>query len=281
MSTPFWQTPGGAATITAGANILDGAFGGGSRGMSTQRSQARKMRKQGYKIDRSHYEKMYASHVKGAKAAGLHPLFAMGAGLSGSSPSFSMSGQSERGSGVADAVSATLSAAQQQALYNKQGDLVDKQIQLAQARALEQVMSNDNSELVTDPLNYGPVKRGTVKVRPAEVITSEDGGVTEAGTHPGWKRYRLAHDLVIDSPVEKDELFTEPGGWIPVLADKQNRENIQNFVEKRTNVKLPKYTWWKNPHGQILNYVKNVIWEAWGKPGRAPAAKNPKRRYRR
>lgn len=78
-----------AALVGAGASFLGGIF---------DRSANRKSQAEAYARDDTKYQRA----VKDAKAAGLHPLFALGAGGAGS-PSF-MAGQSETGSALGDAV---------------------------------------------------------------------------------------------------------------------------------------------------------------------------------
>jgi hypothetical protein len=209
MPTPFFQSPGGAATISAGASILSNAFGSGSSGMSTQRSQARKLRMQAYKQDRRHYEKMYLSHVKGAKAAGLHPLFALGSGGGGSSPGIAIPGQSERGSFASDAVQAAQSAYQQHSLYERQKDLIDAQAELARARTLEQVTSNDNSDAIVDRAYYGQINPVTQEKKKGEVMAMGNPKHPEqsANVKSPWVKFRMGDQEVWLPTEEISEFF--------------------------------------------------------------------------
>lgn len=145
------MSPGGAAAISAGASVLGGAFGGGSDGYNTYRSHYRKMRHNQLNWDILQAKMMPAAMAEGARNAGLHPLFALGGGMSsggsgGVSPP--MAGQSNRGNRLSDAVESAQRAYQQQALYQAEKDLIDSQAELARSRALEQVTSNDNSKAI-------------------------------------------------------------------------------------------------------------------------------------
>lgn len=173
------MSPGGAATISAGASILDGAFGR-SKGNPAKKSWQYQFKyglpyaNRQAEQDEFWRNRVIQGRVKDAKAAGLHPLFAMGAPSigGGGSPSFSIPGQSERGSGISNAVTAAQKAYQGQALYTAQKDLVEAQAELSRARALEQVTSNDNAEEIMSRAPHGPdfnpkrqeLKRGEYQV---------------------------------------------------------------------------------------------------------------------
>lgn len=135
----------GALTL-GGLNFASGALGGESN-----RQRRANMRKE-YEYAARYQPGLTSNNasasitgaVHGARAAGLHPLFALGGGTSGSAPAFNMPGQSETGSRSSDAVrglAETLLGMQQR---RDTVDLTQNQALLSAMRALEQKLNSDN-----------------------------------------------------------------------------------------------------------------------------------------
>lgn len=91
----------------------------------------------------------YQDAVKDAKAAGLHPLFALGAGGAGT-PQFSISGQSQTGSVDRDVLSAMLKEATPKTAADPTG-LVQAQTALAAVELARHSLSNDKAQTITIP----------------------------------------------------------------------------------------------------------------------------------
>lgn len=92
----------------------------------------------------------YQRSVKDAKAAGLHPLFALGAGGSGS-PGFSISGQSESGSVDKDVMRAMLKSSEPTKTATDPTGLVQAQTALAAVELARHSLSNDGAQTITIP----------------------------------------------------------------------------------------------------------------------------------
>lgn len=141
-----------ASAISAGASILSGAFGGGgysrsdeSRTFRRQRSHESWQQNQ-RSLERAHINANdYKQKVAGAKAAGLHPLFAMGAQTSGmgSSPSFNIQGQSPKGNFAKDGLQAVASHYGRMADFEAQKSLIDAQNTAAALNLLGNNLGND------------------------------------------------------------------------------------------------------------------------------------------
>lgn len=171
--TSFWQSPGGASLISAGAGVLGGMLKGGD-GYNTYRSHARKLQSSLNHINeqfnmrgeqrasdrwradtewnsRWHAENMPALQAKGARDAGLHPLFAMGGSVN-AAPAFQsgassggLPGQAPTGNLKRDALDEISRHYARIAGYRHQADLIEKQNQASALRIAEQNMMNDTS----------------------------------------------------------------------------------------------------------------------------------------
>lgn len=131
----FWESAGGASVISAGADILGGAFGRGNS-IGRQASAVRRLGRNQLQVDMERARYMPSQIVQGAKDAGIHPLVAMGAGgaLGGSTP---VPAQPETGGWRSDAMRAVSRHYQRMAEIRAQTDLIDKQAEASRARALE------------------------------------------------------------------------------------------------------------------------------------------------
>lgn len=197
------------AAIGAGASLL-----GGSKSNSENRDIAR---------ENAALQKEFAQHgvrwrVADAKAAGLHPLYALGAQVPSFTPSFQM-----------DAMGPAISEAGQ-TIGRAVGSLATAQEKEAQALQLEQLRKNLeetdarigmlNSEMFRNMQEAGPsfpsagggpnlvpegqaptVNRGMVSVVPSQVGTSSaDDPSVGAGTNYTWRRYLVAPDFPVLLP---------------------------------------------------------------------------------
>ncbi len=135
-----------AAGITAGASLLGSAFGGSSPGLGKQ-----------YRMAEQYTG--YAARVKQAKAAGLHPLFAMG-GTAGSSPGFAIPGQKRSGSAARNAIEdiGKFGAS----IYQEKANLVTAQAALSAVELARHTTSNDMAQM-TIPMHrpeFQEIKKG-------------------------------------------------------------------------------------------------------------------------
>ena len=229
----FWESPGGASLIGAGADILSGAFGGGD-GMNTQRSQARKMLRQANAINRKNAElmawNMPRAIVSGAKRAGLHPLVAMGINpAQGGSASVSIPGQSQSGSFAQDGLRAASRHFQRLAGYRAQKELVEAQAEASRARTAENLSSNDTAggidHLVNASLPPAAVRRSAarkyddiVEVVPDPQVTRDSKDPSRsAATKPAWMQVEIWPGVLVDVPWS-EEGFSESIDGLPQLA---------------------------------------------------------------
>lgn len=197
--------------ISAGANLLGGAIGGGGDGFDVSENLA-------------YTRKKYKAAVQGAKAAGLHPLFALGAGGAGS-PVTTIPGQSNTGSHIAEAGRMI------------GGAISDKALKTANVRAVNAAASRDEAlaaealsrtkRLETEGLSSGglvpgqEVKPGIVKPMPSEQISAQPGSPgVQAGQHSFFKEYVLGkignQTIKVWGPAsdEPAEAFENVGGMI-------------------------------------------------------------------
>lgn len=142
--------------------IAGGALGsmGGSE-WTHQKRAARYAKKMALAYDR----RKWAANVRGAKEAGLHPLFALGSG-GGGGTGFSMPGQSPRGSAKATGlIKAAVNAYQlRPGAETPTEDLVEDQNMNTALRIIESGTSNEQAARIE-----GPIKEGYREVDPAQV----------------------------------------------------------------------------------------------------------------
>lgn len=144
-----------AMLASTGANILAGAFGGGQGGnIRNQKDAIRTQWKYGEPNRRASsqwdleniYGKSIQTRVKDAKAAGIHPLFAMGSqGASGQSVQSAIPGQSGTGSFAKDALQAIGGGFASIAQIQAQTDLVEKMAELEALQQADRELSNDTT----------------------------------------------------------------------------------------------------------------------------------------
>lgn len=146
-----------AALIGSGADILSTAFGGDSI------SRAKRMAREEYKYQHRYgpwvQDAMIKGRVQAVKEAGLHPLFALGGGGGSMSAGVPFTGGGEAGSSKSAAVrsiGSRLENAMIRANDKKlEKELAEAQAELATARALEGVLSNDHAWAIDNEVNRG------------------------------------------------------------------------------------------------------------------------------
>lgn len=211
-----------AAGIAAGAGILGGIF---------DRSAGRKAQAHQDAREDSRFQRASVD----AKAAGLHPLFALGASGAGS-PQF-IAGQSQSGSALGDAVRGvgrvgsayqrskipSLSPLQQRlaelqvenaevVLAGNKLDLVERQANLSSNQQVTQAAAGSQEIPVVPPAAFSKDMskyEGVVEPTPTKIVTSAPGskGTRTAGVKPGW-------DLVKILPWAKPMLVPQSEeGW--------------------------------------------------------------------
>lgn len=268
-----------AAAIGAGTSLFGGLLG--QRGASKSRDQEIALQRE------------FAQHgvrwrVEDAKAAGVHPLYALGAsGLPSYSPSFNQSGN-ELGQGIAEAgqhVARAVGAQQTQyernrsdmelALLGKQLEETDARINLLNSEAMRNFQSSFQSAPIPGAattsigeLEAPDVMRGQVEVVPNEVGTMSLGDDSVgAGTNFLWRRFNLGPDFPIllpggpsGSPEESLEAVTESiPAMVAVIAENMRRN--PQFTEQAVSHYLGPEA------GQIYRWLRSS--SPFPSPGRA------------
>lgn len=218
------MTPFEKAQIGLGsAGLLNEAFGNplGSDSVNFRGKYYRKQMK-----NRTEYEPGLISAnkaasitgaVKGAKEAGLHPLFALGAS-GGSSPSFQIPGQSPKGDFKADGLIAALGG-----MADRRNDLVMAQLTASALEVAKNATSNDAAQTFKvdmSPLNAPYQELDPGKVQPGragqpERNLSERRIWTDAWVYPGQKKpLKIPAEEVseiFESAVLLDMTYNYPG----------------------------------------------------------------------
>jgi len=181
--------PGTATLVSTGANILAGAFGGNGSGtanlnMRRERSQRRGL----YALENENIGNRLKATVSGAKAAGLHPLFAMGAGGGDSTQQFSMPGQSPQGNFAKDGLISLAAGFRDIAQMQAKSDLIDKMNEQQKYETTMQQFSNDTAgaarDVVLSKVPYEKAQKSSplAEYKPAEIGSHEEGNRTATGS---------------------------------------------------------------------------------------------------
>lgn len=201
-----------AALIGAGSSLFGGMLG---------KKDAKQQRQQEYQAQKEFAQHGVRWRVEDAKAAGLHPLYALGAQTPTYSPSFQTG--SPMGQAVADAgqhISRSVAATQtaQEREQNALGlELLRSQIGETDARRdyylSEAARARQaNGQAATFPMAEGggvtvgelqapDVLRGQVEVVPSQVGTASlDDLSVGAGTNYAWRRYNLGDGFEVLLP---------------------------------------------------------------------------------
>lgn len=193
-----------AAAISAGASILGGAMGGGDSTAKTKRNlrqQYQSQLKYGTKFQGAQLERT----VESAKRAGLHPLFALG-GASSGGPSFSIPGQSSRGSAKQTALEGVARAAR---TWGDQTRLID-QANLASALRIAEQAGVDET---------GPAVEDLIKTVPVEIPSrSSKDSSQQAGTKPAWMKIEIVPGVFMSVPSSDEGWAESLEGVLPQVA---------------------------------------------------------------
>lgn len=237
------------ALIQTGGSLLGGLIGG---------KDAKKAVKKQYKYQKEFAKNQLQWRVQDAKAAGLHPLFALGGG-GGTSPTF-MAGQSPMGSAIADSAAAIGSA-----VAGRPSEL-SKQLQSAQIQSInsqternqaEAALARSQAARVAQTANVTPsiasavvdealapgTQVGATRVSPVETVTRTRGDEsTQAGTQPLFSKYstrtgRYMYGPRSDEPAEAFSMENLPMALIGLL--KTSYEGVPYWLRKWAADALP------------------------------------------
>lgn len=223
------MTPYQMGSLALGGLSLAGSFGGGG-GYSRSK---RLMRKQ-YQYATRYEPGLIAARLKGtvdgARAAGLHPLFAMGGGVPSGGPGV-MPGQSETGGQQSQAA---LGFAELLLRLDEKRESTDQARQQAMntaMRIIERKMTNDNlaSQQLLDAEKQKARLHPLQELKPAEVSPHgkhREQNLTERGV---WHKFRYGNQDI----------------WLPI-------EEISELLENPLKI----FGFAKSYHGN-----KNVDWE--------------------
>jgi hypothetical protein len=196
--------------------------------------------------------------VAGARAAGLHPLFALGAGGAGggSAPAFQISGQSptgshlDRGAAMARILQASRQddlAKQQKKMTQAEVDRLNSETEINRFR-LQQMQDEAKNSVSRPNPNYSPANphagmavhpdnRGNpgVITVPRQVLPTKPGKPSEApGTNPVWNDMQVFNDLKLKVPAQE---FSEAMETLPLLmmmaADKDNQKAVLSWWDRK------------------------------------------------
>lgn len=218
----FLSSLGGIA-----GGILGDAFGGMVSRKSGRRDQAHTY---------SQYTSLQAQ-VRDAKAAGLHPLFAMGAS-GGAGPGFSIPGQSSSGSLAGQAIQRA--GRDLGAHFDSKANLVNAQAALSAVELARHSLSNDTAQGMTIPMH-----------RPAFTEIQKGRSDVHMTKNP-------EQSLNVKSPMTQVRIGSQKV-WVPV-------EEIDEFMENPLAVGGLTYIY----HGN-----KNVSWSKLASEYAGPGGKTP------
>lgn len=229
-----------AAGITGGAMFLGGLL---------DRNTSRRNLVDAQNFQRSQDSTRFQTAAADAKLAGLHPLFALGAGGAGS-PSF-MAGQAQTGSTLGDAVRGlgSVGAAYQRSKIPKRDPLQQALILLQIENARVNLQSDrldltekqrllSGNQLVTQagagsrevslppatiPSSQAKNYQDLIEIKPHEVSTSSKNRPSETpGVEPGWDRVKMFDSLPAFFVPASDEGWAEDltAGKLAIIAAK-------------------------------------------------------------
>lgn len=196
----------GGALIGAGADLLSGFMGRDAQRDANSANIAAQ----------EQFAKMGIRwRVEDAKAAGVHPLFALGANVPTFSPSFQAldySDLSRAGQDISRAVSATLTP-EERAEHNLRLNLLRAQIEETDARTLalnSQVARDAQSQIPGIPNAAGvttyPLPDKVIAKGDAQISAQGRAPSVTAGTHPAFREY-----VVTDWGLKMDLPYSEEG----------------------------------------------------------------------
>ncbi len=173
--------------------------------------------------------------VADARAAGVHPLFALGGATGGSSQ------LPPTGNYVGNALTSLARQREQKGRDSKQS-LVDQALvessqasaRLAGARAdtVEWELANSINKRNEQNSN---VQQDLIDIQPVTRNIPETGNPSKLpGVQPAWTKFQIYPDLIVDAPAEEiSELFESPGMW-PMVWE-ENKQAIKNWFRNASN----------------------------------------------
>lgn len=227
--------------------------------------------------------------VADAKAAGLHPLAAIGAGGASFSPSAQVMGGDSPSNftGVSDAISAMGQNTKRaqvatQTPYEREMERLSLERAQLQNRLLEGQVQNEWAALMGQPptpamaadvgVSTRPVRLGQVSVAPVGMVSSKpsesissapnDYGLEAAGT-PGFKSYGITPRLRVELPNQQLAESLEGMGVVghvlgPALAGIRAADKVWSGSDKPSDALLPRgYRWEWSRLKQSWSAVKN------------------------
>lgn len=224
-----------SALITGGSSILGGMLGGGDTGPGkTAQLRSYKLAKDQFEYQKTLNKNQIQYKVADAKAAGLHPLYALGSSANFSPTSYTPTGQSETGSalgrGIAEAGRQVGNLVGQQGLIQSQigaNDAAAERDYAASALALSNMKrAEDEANSRQDfDINVEPdFKKQPVPKIPTRKLESG----TQKGTQPFFTEYDLGSGYSFYGPraEEPAEALENVGGMLMALP-----KNILHIIK--------------------------------------------------
>lgn len=273
-----------AATTTApawGSSISSGAwnFGGTALGILGGAFGSGKGQNYGGNLDKEYrkYAKwatpVMKAKVNAAKAAGLHPLFALGAS-GAQSPGFSIQGQSGEGSFASKGLHQAAQGLMRQSRITEAKELVEAQAQASAMRVAEAALSNDTNQgvvdlvktqrpVITRPYDSArPGGEGVIELTPAPQMTSKPGDPsTLAGTLQSRRTLQLpdGSSIFIPNVSELDSLMEEPLVAAGVVLAMNPDRSLAEITRAISGLEVKNKTSTKSLSGRH-QYVKHDLW---------------------
>jgi len=228
MVAPVAAAAAPSMLSTLGPSLI-GAAGSIAGGLLSGGDDARDINNRNIKIQKQFAKNQIQWKVNDAKAAGLHPLFALGSSTN-FSPANVMPGQSNMGSAVADAAShiargvektsaQPLASAQLRSI-NASANRDEAQAALAnsEARRIEQTINNQQ-DTAGPAVNAITAPVGKVQVQPSKVISrSKSDSSRTAGDTPAWRKAEVLPGMFVDVPWSDEGIFEGMEGILPGAA---------------------------------------------------------------
>ncbi len=195
-------SPGVGTIIGAGLGMLGGLFG-------------RKADKRNQAAQNAREDSRFQRASKDAKAAGLHPLFALGAAGAGS-PQF-IAGQSETGSSMGDALKTASRAVPAYAKATKTNPLAAKLASLQ----IQNAEINIRKSLIDEQMMASELRR-TFQQSTSEGFDKEFPTVEEQMHTPSKQD-------IVEHPVHQKISLTMPGGSRIIIGESATAEEIEDI----------------------------------------------------
>lgn len=177
--------------------------------------------------------------VEDAKAAGIHPLAALGAQLPSASPAVAVGGVGDTvsrfGQNISRAAAATMTA-EERAEYDLKLQLLRSQISETDARA---GYYNSQAAKIDTPQVGAPMPGQVKPVAPDQYSRSKDDSSRVASDNPVWQKTEIAPGVFMDLPYSQGESpFESMEGFLPQLLTAWKnfwynpKQDVKNWAEK-------------------------------------------------